>query len=405
MPDGALDGLKVVEFGSFISAPYCSKLMADLGAEVIKIEEPRVGEESRRFGPFPEDAPHPEKSGLFVYLNGNKYGVTLDLSTATGADIFKELVRDADVLIENQQPGVMQGLGLDYEDLVAINPGLVMTSVSVFGRSGPFKDYKGYDLTAWHGSGAAQRFTGEADREPLRGAWYHADHWGAVFASTATMLALAARDVIGEGQYVDVSQIDCLATHLLGYQFVTLYHFTGEHITRTGEDARSGSPSGLLKVKDGFVDIMALADRHWTGTLAAMGDPEWAKDPIFDAPSWERVVHAEAINDLMQPWLDQHTKEEAFTAFQAERVPAGPVYNANDLVSHPHLNAKGFFPRMDHPVMGSVQVPGKPYDLSQTPWSLRRPAPTLGQHNRLVYGGRLGFSDTDLTDLRRTGII
>ena len=405
MADGALEGLKVVEFGSFISAPYCSKLMADLGAEVIKIEAPRVGEESRRFGPFPGDVPHPEKSGLFVYLNGNKYDVTLDPSTATGADIFKALVRDADVLIENQQPGVMEGLGLEYGELSALNPGLVMTSVSVFGRSGPYKDYKGYDLTAWHGSGAAQRFTGEADREPLRGAWYHADHWGAIFASTATMLALAARDVIGEGQYVDVSQIDCLATHLLGHQFVTLYHMTGEHITRAGKEQRSGAPSGLLDVKDGYLDIMATGDRHWSRMVAAMGDPDWAKDPIFDVPSWERLAYADAIDDLMQPWLDAHTREEAFAAFQAERVPAGPLYNANDLIHHPHLKAKGFFSRVSHPVMGPVDVPGKPYDLSRTPWSLRRPAPTLGQHNRLVFGGHLGFSDADLTDLRRTGII
>ena len=158
-------------------------------------------------------------------------------------------------------------------------------------------------------------------------------------------------------------------------------------------------------MKDGYLDIMATGDRHWAGTVAAMGNPAWAQDPIFDVPSWERVAYADAIDDLMQPWLDTHTKEEAFAILQAERVPAGPVYNANDLIDHPHLKAKGFFPQMDHPVMGPVRVPGKPYDLSRTPWSLRRPAPTLGQHNQLILGGRLGFSDTDLTDLRRTGTI
>ncbi|MEE9284967.1 MAG: CoA transferase [Dehalococcoidia bacterium] len=406
MPDRALEGLKVVEFGSFISAPYCGKLLADLGAEVIKIEPPKVGDEARRFGPFPGDVPHLEKSGFFIYLNGNKLGVTLNPSTATGFDIFTALVADADVLVENQQPGVLKALGLDYDRLSKVNPGLVMTSITTFGRTGPYRDYKGYDLTAWHGSGVAHRYVGEPDREPLRGAWYHADHWSAVAAAAATTIALAARDLTGEGQLVDISETDILATHLMGYQIVTLYHLTGEHEARAGVNAvRTGAPVGMYACKDGYVFIMPLELHHWHGLVRAMGSPDWALDPIFDVPSHERAEYAQEIDELMQPWFDERTKEEIFVALQAERVPCGPFYNAGDIVEHQHMNARGFFAEMDHPVLGRVQVPGRPYVLSETPWGLRQPAPTLGQHNQLIYGGRLGFSNVDLTDLRRTAII
>ncbi len=405
MPDQALAGVKVVELGDFISAPFCTKLMADLGAEVIKVERPKVGDEARRFGPFPGDVPHLEKSGLFLYLNGNKLSVTLNPSTATGADIVKALVAGADVLVENQQPGVLESLGLNFRRLRRVNPRLVYTSVSALGRTGPYRNYKGYDLHGWHGSGVAHRWLGDPDKEPLRGAWYHADHWGAISAATATMIALAARDLTGEGQHVDVAEAEVLAMMILGYQRITLYHLTGEHTARSGDVAIGGAPVGLLPAKDGYFYLMALEDHHWKGTIKAMGSPDWAKDPLFNVPSWERAQYSDIISELMEPWLKERTKEELFTAFQAERVPAGPLYDAKEVAGHPHLRARGFYSQMEHPIAGRVTVPGRPYVLSETPWSLRRPAPTLGQHNQLIFGGRLGFSNVDLTDMRRTGII
>ncbi len=405
MPDQALAGMKVIEFGDFISAPFCAKLMADLGAEVIKIERPKAGDESRRFGPFPNDVPHLEKSGLYVYLNGNKLGVTLNPSTATGLDIFKALIADADVLVESQQPGVMESLGLGYNQLRRANPRLVYTSISTFGRSGPYRNFKGYDLQAWHGSALAHRWTGDPDKEPLRGAWYHADHWGAVSAAAASMIGLAARDAMGEGQHVDVSEAETLGMMIQGYTSVARYFLTGENSARSGDVYMGGAPVGLLPCKGGYFYIMALEDHHWQGAIRAMGSPEWAKEPLFNGPSWERAQYADIIMDFMQPWFNEHTKEEIFALFQAERVPVGPVYDAGELVNHPHLKARGFFTEMRHPVLGSVTVPGKPYNLTETPWSPRWPAPTLGQHNQLVYGGRLGCSNIDLTDMRRTGII
>ncbi|MBM4406005.1 MAG: CoA transferase [Chloroflexi bacterium] len=401
----ALSGLKIIEFGSFISAPFCAKLMADLGAEVIKTEEPKVGDDSRRFGPFPGDIPHLEKSGLFLYMNANKRGITVNPRTATGLDIIKALIADADVLIENQQPGVMRELGLDYERLERINPRLVMTSISTFGQTGPYKDYKGYDMTAWHGSGVGPRFAGREKEEPLRGAWYHADHWGAISAATATMLALAARDLTGEGQLVDLSQVECLATHILGYQLVTLYHLTGETSSRAGDILRGGAPAGLFKTKDGFMCLLVMEDQQWVGIKRAMGNPQWTEDPVFNVPSWQRAEVADMMYELMDPWWKSHTNDELFQMLQAERVPAGPLYTPKDLLHHPHLEARGFFQEVAHPKAGTVRMPGAPYRFSETPWRIQRPAPMLGAHNKEILSGLLGFSGVDLTDMRRTGII
>ncbi|MSQ26119.1 MAG: CoA transferase [Dehalococcoidia bacterium] len=405
MTDGALAGLRVLELGDFIAAPLCAKLLADLGAEVVKIEPAGTGDMARRFGPFPGDVPHPEKSGLFAYLNGNKLGVTLELNTASGTAMFDALLGETDILVESLQPDAARRLGVEYARVRAANPGLVMTSISTFGRTGPYSGYAGCDLTAWHGSGVAHRFLGEAGREPLRGAWYHADHWAAVGAACATMIAVLARDLTGRGQHVDVSATDLLATHIMGYQFVALYHMTHQAMARAGESQRSGAPAGLIKCQDGYMDIMALADHHWQGTIKAMGDPDWAKADIFQGRSWDRLPYAEEILDLMQPWLDQRTRDEAFAAFQAEGVPAGPIYTPADLLHHPHLEARGFFATMQHPVLGPTTVPGKPYDFSETPWALRRPAPLLGEHNAQVYCGRLGMSKEDLVALRGAGVI
>ncbi len=405
MTPQALEGLTVVEFGDFISASYCAKLMGDLGAEVIKIERPGSGEESRRFGPFPGDLPDPEKSGLFLYLNGNKHGITLDPGTAAGGRLFRALIRDADVLVENQPPGVLEEMGLGYEDLGKINPSLVMTSISTFGRWGPYSKYKGYDLTAWHGSGVGPVHLGHADREPLRGAWYQGDHWGAIGGATATMLALYARDLTGEGQHVDLSQTDMLASMILGYQMVTVFHMTGEHRKRAGAFGGRSAPTGMFRCKDGYVFLYAFEEHQWQGLVKAMGSPDWAQDPIFQLPSWERAAYGQEILALMEPWLFSHTKEEIFEACQANRVPSGPVYDAKDLLEHPHLAARGFFSVADHPAVGRTTIPGRPFVLSETPWRLRRTAPLLGEHNDLIYRGRLGLSTAQLSDLRRSGVV
>ncbi len=404
MPDRALEGIRVIELGEFVSAGYCGKLLSDLGAEVIKVEHPDAGDEARRYGPFPEDIPDPGRSGIYAYLSTNKLSITLDTAALTGASLFRRLVAEADVLIENTQPGVLEGSGLGYASLAAINPRLVMTSITAFGRSGPYSGYKGYDLTAWHGSGIGQAHLGHPDKVPLRGQWQHSDHWGAIGGATATMLALHAREVIGEGQHVDMSQAEMMAAMIMGYQKVTVYHQTGEATKRTF--SRGGhAPSGLYRCRDGHIFIFAFEDHHWKGFVKAMGDPDWAHEPLFQVPAWERAAYGAEINALMQPWLDKHDKGYIFEVLQKNRVPSGPVNGTTDLLDNPHLLSRGFFTETDSPSNGRMDLPGRPYLFSETPWAVRRPAPTLGQDNEHVYCGRLGLRRGDLADLRRARVI
>jgi crotonobetainyl-CoA:carnitine CoA-transferase CaiB-like acyl-CoA transferase len=405
MAKQALAGLKVVELGSLISAPYATKLMADLGAEVIKVEEPRLGDLSRRYGPFPEDLPGLERSGVYQYLNANKLGLTADLSTATGRDLVHSLVREADVLVENLQPADVEAWGLDYPTLEKINPRLVVTSITPFGWTGPYRDYKGDDLLGWHASGAGHHFIGDPEREPLRPAFYHADHWAAVCAATATLLALHIRDVIDEGQHVDISVADVFVVLVMGYQLPTLFHDRGETSVRIGTTVRQMAPAGMMPCKDGYVYIMALEDHQWAGLKVAMGNPEWAEEPLFNVPAWERAGLADQVYALMEDWLMSHTKQEIFALCQQNRVPATAVLTTEELVLHPHLNARNFWIDLPTAEMGTLKVPGSPYEFTRTPWALTRRAPTLGEHNAEIYLSRLGFSPEELVDLRRTGII
>ncbi len=401
----ALGGVRVIEFGSFITAPYCSKLLADLGADVIKIEPPEEGDESRTFGPFHGDVPHPEKSGLFLYLNCNKRGITLKVETPTGRNMFRELVEAADILIENQQPGLMKDLGLDYDDLKKANPRLIMTSITTFGRTGPYAGYKGCDLLAWHGSGCAHKYLGEPDREPLRSAWYLADHWAAMNATTATMLALEARESIGRGQHVDISAADNLAAFIMGYQVVTGYRLTGEWKARGGAGKQGGAPTGMYPCMDGYVSMRVQERHHWESLVKVMGSPAWTQTPMYQNPKWDQPEYEATTYPSMKPWLDSHTKAEIFEACQQSRVPVGPVYNSKDLVENRQLASRRYFADIDHPAVGKTTVPGEPYAFSQTPWTLRRPAPLLGQHNQEVYCGLLGFSNRDVAGLYRGGVI
>ncbi|MBI3743878.1 MAG: CoA transferase [Chloroflexi bacterium] len=407
MPDlpGPLEGLVIIEIGSFISASLCTKLFADLGATVIKVELPGEGDDSRRYGPFSEDRPDTEASGLFIYLNANKFGVTLDLASVRGREILGHLVAHADALIENATPDSRAARRLGYTTLAEGNPGLVVTSITPFGTWGPYSGYKGYDATAWHGSGLGHAWLGDPAREPLRGAWYHAEHWGAIGAAAATAMALAARDLTGEGQHVDMSIADMLATHIMGYQGVTRYHLTGETYVRTEERSTTGAPVDLVECKDGYVFVMIYEDSQWQRLVRAMGSPEWAIDPLFAGPSWERAKYHDVIRELMEPWLMSHTKDELFAKAGAEHVPMGPLYRADELLRQPHLLARDFFVELEQLGSRTFTMPGAPYRLSETPWRIRRPAPHLGEHNDLIYRGWLGLSTGELLSLHRAGVV
>lgn len=403
MAEQALAGLKVVECGSFISAPYCAKLMADLGAEVIKVEEPGPGDESRRYGPFPDDTPHPERSGLFLYLNSNKLGITLNVETPTGQRILKELLKGADVFVENNPPRQMADLGLDYASLRDVNPRLIVTSITPFGQTGPYRDYKAYALNTAAIGGQSMR-TGELDRPPLAPALSQSHYQGGAMGAAATTGALLARQSTGRGQHVDISEAEVWATIHLGHG-VHLGVFEGRKAMRSGHRTVSVYPWCILPCKDGYMCLIAIQGYQWKRFLQAMGEPEWMGDPRFRdriAMAWQL---ADEVDSLVEVWLLEHTKEEIFDICRKGQITFAPVRSIAEVARDSHFGERGYFVEIDRPHTGVLKYPGAPYKLSQTPWELRFPAPQLGEHNEEVYCRRLGYSREDMVRLRKGGII
>ncbi|HSO78088.1 MAG TPA: CoA transferase, partial [Bacteroidales bacterium] len=315
MAKQAFAGIKVVEYASFISAPYCSRLLADLGAEVIKIEAPGTGDESRKRGPFPADVPHPEKSGLFCYLNWNKTGITLDLNESSGREVFYKLIKEADVLIEDTPAGKDVELGLDYETLSKINPKLIVTSITPFGKTGSYKNYKGYHLNLAHGSGAGyvlpcgDTYLAYPDREPIKSGGFIGEYNSGETAVIATVAALYWREISGEGQHVDVSKREAISS-LSRYEFS---RFNQGFIENRA--SRTFPVGGLMCCKDGFVEISLMSKESWLGIVKLIGTPEWSKHPDYQ---YEKVVKGfgkqeelnlkikQEVNDYLTCWMLEH---------------------------------------------------------------------------------------------------
>lgn len=406
MSDKALSGLKVIEYGQFYSAAYCAKLMGDLGAEVIKVEPPE-GDESRRHGPFPDDIPHPEKSGLFLYLNANKLGITLNVRNAKGRQMLLDLLKRSDVFVENNPPKVMAELGLDYPSLSRLSPSLIVTSITPYGQTGPYRDWKGYDINS-SGLGGISYSVGDPQREPLNLPVSQSHVQGAVHAASATMVALLARQATGKGQHVDVAEANVWAA-FHGGQGVYSYVFEGRVRKRSGHRTPGFYPYTILPCKDGYVSMIAGRGHQWKRFLELVGGgevPEWySRDPRFRdrlEMSWK---YANELDSLLAPWLMKHTKKEIFNLCQERRIPFTPVNTIEEVVNEPHLNDRGFFVEINHPGAGRFKYPGPPYRLSETPWRVERPAPLLGEHNEEIYCKRLGYSREELIRLRGAGII
>lgn len=403
-PDSLLDGIRVIECGSNITAPFASKLLADLGAEVIKVE-PVTGDPSRSLGPFQYDSPNPETSAQFTYLNSNKRGVTLDLDRRSGQSLFQDLLREADIFVENAEPGYMEARDLTYSVLSEANPQLIVTSVRPFGLTGPYQDLLGSDLISWHASALGHRYLGEPDREPLRSGGYFGSYYAAVNAAAATLIALHARKLTGRGQQVDISVADALAVGILGYGLVGLYHELGLSNRRPGNTQRLGVPAAMLPCRDGYVFIFASESYMWDGLVKAMGEPEWAQADIFRGHYRDRSRYGPEIYGMMGDWLNATGKDDIFQSCQENRVPSTAVYNMREVLENVHLKERGFFLTSSHPVTGEMQQPGAPYKLGVASSTIRQAAPTLGQHNNEIFCGRLGLDASALAGLRRAGII
>ena len=399
--------MKVLEYANFIAGPYCGKLLADLGAEVIKVEKPVVGDEARQYGPFPQDLPHPEQSGLFLYLNTNKLSITLNAEAATGVNILKELLKKSDIFIEDNPPAVMEGLGLDYANLQKVNPGIIMVSITPFGQSGPYRDYKGYAINC-SALGGQSVCAGEPGREPLTPPLSLGHYQSGAAGAVAALAALFARELTGKGQQADISEAQVWATLHTGNQ-VSAFVMHGLRRMRWGHRTPGVYPYTILPCQDGYVSMIAIQGYQWKRFLELMGDgevPDWyANDPRFKDRREISLKYADEMDALLAPWLMSHTKEEIYSLCRERRIPFAPVKNIKEVVNDPHLEVREYFVEVEHPATGPLKYPGAPYKLSQTPWKVDNPAPLLGEHNEEVYCQRLGYPREELSQLRRGGVI
>lgn len=401
MTDQPLSDVRVLDLSWYIAGPYCAKLLADYGADVIKVERPGEGDPARGMGPFHHDDPHPEKSGLFLFLNTNKRSITLNLKSETGKRILKDLVKDVDILVESFSPSVMPGLGLDYATLEGINPELVMVSVSNFGQTGPYRDFKASELILY-GMGGNMCSTGLGDAEPLKKGGNLVQYAGGTMAAVATMIALYGAEASGVGDHVDISlmevqmgSIERRMSELLAYQY------NNELTPRMDIAGLMQFPFGIFPCKDGYVDV--AAGFLWLDRL----------EGVLGIPLMERYGGANHFNldrreeffeQIWFPWTMERTKKEIVEACQKGRVLSAPVNTVENLLDEVQLKERGFWAEIDHPVVGKVTCPGRPALSSELPWAIRRQPPLLGQHNEEVYG-RLGYSKEDLSKLRGIGVI
>ncbi len=401
---GALDGLKVLDLTQHISGPYCTKLLADYGADVIKIEKPEVGDIARQMGPFPGNHPHREKSGLFLYLNTNKRGMALNLKIEKGRQLLLHLARWADVVVESFKPGTMERLGLGYSSLEKANKKLVVVSISNFGQSGPYRDSLASEIIE-HGMGGSLRATGMPDREPTKYGAHVALQQAGSIAAAAVMTALFARERRGRGEHVDVSIFETQAGSQDRRTTMTLAaQHTGYVFPR--RPMQFALATGTFPCADGYIHLSGSAAR-FPYTVKLIGREELLQHPTFGPMSNRsdpRIVE-EFNQTILLPWLMQHTMQEVWHMAQAVGLACGPMYTPKDVMNDKTFRARGVWATVEHPEAGTVVMPGRPFILHRTPWSLRRPAPTLGQHNKEVLTDALRYSSEEVARFRRLGVI
>lgn len=404
MMEKALEGLSVVEYCTGISGPYCTKIMADLGADVVKIESPKTGDPARMLPPFPDDQVDPDRSGLFLYLNINKRGVTLDPSTPEGKRVFLKLTEGVDVLVVDKPHGFMERLGLGYEALKVLNPGLIMAVITPFGLDGAYKDYKAYQLNTSHISGQGYLLpipAQDADRGPVMMGGNNSDYDPGVVVAIAILAAYYWKGISGRGQHIDLSKQEALIS-MQRVESVT-YANDGISITRINSNQGERMIGGVMPCKDGYVVVLTPEEHQWQSLMTLLGNPEWSEEPWCKEPM-ERFQHAAEVNRWLLEWMKDRTQEEIFRKGQALSCPVAPIQSADRVVNSEHLNTRGFFTEVNYPGLGQMKLPTAPYIFSKSPWEMTRKAPSLGEHNEEIYHS-LGYSGEELAVFRDRGAI
>jgi crotonobetainyl-CoA:carnitine CoA-transferase CaiB-like acyl-CoA transferase len=379
-----MDGLKarVIELADFVAGPYCGKLLADFGADVIKIETPGRGDDARYVGPYKDDVPNPEASGTFLYLNTNKRSAALDIETEAGREIFRELIRTADVLIEDKMPGELAKLGFGFEELSKLNPKLVVTSITPFGQVGPYKDYKARHLNLYHASGQGYLLPMWAinlNVPPCQGPGYLGLYDGGIAGATATLAALFWRDAGGTGQHIDVSIQHAMMT--LERSQLRRFIDDGVDPNRTGKGRLLES---LVECSDGeFAVVILSSQQQWEGLWRAMGKPEWGMQAPFDTQKGRSDNYAE-LRARLNEWSRTVTQDDLFHAIQREGSAAAPILTAEGVFKLEQFRSRGHFITLDHPVAGELEYIAQPVRPSNIDLPATQAAPLLGQHTAEV---------------------
>ncbi|MBI4635543.1 MAG: CoA transferase [Candidatus Rokubacteria bacterium] len=393
-----LEGVRVLDLSRMLAGPYGSMLLGDMGAEVIKIEEPDGGDPMRAMGPpFLPDG----ESAYFLAINRNKKSVAIDLTREAGRTVFLDLVREADVVWENFRPGVLERLGCEYGRLAALNPRLIMCSISAYGQAGPYRDWPAFDL-ALQAMGGAMSITGEAGGRPVRMGLPIGDLAGGMFGAFAVAGALYRRSGTGEGAYIDLSLLDCQVSLLT---YIAQYFWTDARVPEPmGSGHTSVVPYQALATRDGHLIVAVFAEKFWARFCRAVDHPEWEHDPRFRT-NRDRVANRDVLAPLVEAVFPARTTDEWLARFHAHDVPAAPVLTVDRVLSNPQVSHRGMVVEMRHPRHGPLPTLGTPIKVDGTPGLGVTPPPRLGEHTDEVIAQLLKYSSERIADLRRVGAI
>lgn len=400
MPEGLLSDVTILDLTEGASGPFCTKQLADYGARVIKVERPGRGDPARRIGPFPAGAAT-DAGALFLYLNTSKQGITLDIHTATGRALLLELVEHADALVESLAPGALDAAGLNVEALHQRNPRLMVTSVSAFGRSGPYAGYRTEEITSF-AAGGQLSVSGDADRGPLMQAGHQASFQAGLHAFGATLAGLYSVGIIEVGQHIDIAAMECMAATLELYLSDYAYRKSDALQRRRGNVF--AATLGVFPCADGYVGIHVMARNF--AAFAKLMDAEWMLEDERFRDARARQVHNDELLAHVYGWAAGHTREEIYRRSAELGLPMGVVLSVPEVLKQPHLLARESFRVLDDPPrrVEGLRYPGPPFRSAEGEWRLR-PAPRLGEHNAQVYGELLGLTPRHLVRLRAAGVV
>ncbi len=381
---GPLEGLKVLDLSRVLAGPYCTMLLADFGADVIKIEPPKVGDDSRAFGPFVG-----KESAYFMSLNRNKRSMVLDFKEPKHVEVFKEMVAKADVVVENYRPGTMEKFGLSYDVLKEINPKLIYAACSGFGRTGPYTMKPAYDIIV-QAMGGIMSITGEGKDSPTRVGASVGDVVAGIFTAYGVMLALYHREKTGKGQLVDVGMLDCQVAIL--ENAIARYVTSGEVPVPLGNRHPSITPFSAFTAKDGQVIVGAGNDRLWTKLCNVLEKPELLTDERF-SNNGLRTTNFHELHAIMNSVLVNKTIDEWITLLEEAGIPCAPINNIERIINDPQVKARDMIVEVEHPIAGHLKMPGVPVKLSDTPGSVRTPAPLLGHDVNEILHELMGWDE------------